>query len=186
MICRIKILSFAVLLFTSIMALAKPSQQTVVEHYTDLAHAIFTDSLIQAQHLQQAIETFIAAPSPVTQTKAQQAWREARIPYSQSEVFRFGNPIVDDWEGQVNAWPLDESFIDYVDSDYIMTLGSTDAPLNIMANTAITMGGQRIDLNELTPELLASLNELGGSEMNVATGYHAIEFLLWGQDLNIT
>ena len=27
------------------------------------------------------------------------------------------------------------------------------------------------------------LHEIGGNEANVATGYHAIEFLLWGQDL---
>ncbi|HCL62306.1 MAG TPA: hypothetical protein DIC31_07490 [Rhizobiales bacterium] len=30
------------------------------------------------------------------------------------------------------------------------------------------------------------LQEAGGVEANVATGYHAVEFLLWGQDLNGT
>ena len=31
-----------------------------------------------------------------------------------------------------------------------------------------------------------TLQEAGDIEANVATGYHAIEFLLWGQDLNGT
>ncbi len=34
--------------------------------------------------------------------------------------------------------------------------------------------------------MLESLQEAGGVEANVATGYHAIEFLLWGQDLHGT
>ena len=40
------------------------------------------------------------------------------MPYQQTEVFRFGNPIVDEWEGRVNAWPLDEGLIDYVAACY--------------------------------------------------------------------
>ena len=40
---------------------------------------------------------------------------------------------------------------------------------------------------KITKELLAeTLQEAGGVEANVATGYHAVEFLLWGQDLNGT
>ena len=35
----------------------------------------------------------------------------------------------------------------------------------------------------INAELIISLNEEGGEE-NVTTGWHAIEFLLWGQDLN--
>ena len=37
----------------------------------------------------------------------------------------------------------------------------------------------------ITPALLEdTLQEADGVEANVATGYHAVEFLLWGQDLN--
>lgn len=107
-------------------------------------------------------------------------------PYSQSEAFRFGNAIIDDWEGQVNAWPLDEGLIDYVAKDYQHALGNPGATANIVANTEIQVGEDKIDVKEITGEKLAGLNELGGSEANVATGYHAIEFLLWGQDLNGT
>ena len=44
----------------------------------------------------------------------------------------------------------------------------------------------RSNTKAITPALIADLNEVGGSEANVASGYHAIEFLLWGQDLNGT
>ncbi|MGB1060469.1 MAG: imelysin family protein, partial [Ketobacter sp.] len=99
----------------------------------------------------------------------------------------FGNGIVDDWEGQLNAWPLDEGLIDYVAaSNYHHEMGNVGANANIIANTSLKLGGTTLDLSAITPDLLASLNELGGSEANVATGYHAIEFLLWGQDLNGT
>jgi putative iron-regulated protein len=106
----------------------------------------------------------------------------------QTEAYRFGNPAVDDWEGRVNAWPLDEGLIDYVDASYG---GATDenasAVLNIVANASFTLSGQTIDASIITPELLqGTLQEVDGVEANVATGYHAIEFLLWGQDLNGT
>ena len=93
--------------------------------------------------------------------------------------------MVDDWEGQLNAWPLDEGLIDYVKADdYQHALGNEGANANIIASTELNVGGETLDLTTITPDLLASLNEVGGSEANVATGYHAIEFLLWGQDLN--
>src|SRR5690606_40623199 len=101
-----------------------------------------------------------------------------RVPYMQTEAFRFGNAVVDDWEGQVNAWPLDEGLIDYVEADYQHALGNPGATANIIASTAIRIGEDSVDVSQITPELLASLNELAGSEANVATGYHAIEFLL--------
>ncbi|HSX89420.1 MAG TPA: imelysin family protein, partial [Pseudomonas sp.] len=84
------------------------------------------------------------------------------------------------------AWPLDEGMIDYVQGDYQHALGNPGATANIIANTEIQVGEDKLDVSQLNGEKLASLNELGGSEANVATGYHAIEFLLWGQDLNGT
>ncbi|MYA88949.1 MAG: peptidase, partial [Boseongicola sp. SB0662_bin_57] len=102
------------------------------------------------------------------------------------EVYRFGNAIVDDWEGKVNAWPLDEGLIDYVDASYG---GATDeneaAALNVVANASFMLSGETVDASMITPALLeGTLQEADGVEANVATGYHAIEFLLWGQDLN--
>ncbi|QUJ66252.1 peptidase [Photobacterium sp. GJ3] len=165
---------------------AATTKQDVVNHYADLAFHVYHDAHTTAQHLDQAIDALIATPSEKTLTEAKAAWKLARIPYQQSEVFRFGNAIVDDWEGQLNAWPLDEGLIDYVAKGYHHELGNEGATANIIANPKIQVGNVTINATEITPELLAELNEIGGSEANVATGYHAIEFLLWGQDLHGT
>lgn len=158
----------------------------VLDSYADIAQAGYEDSLLTAQTLQTRIELLIASPSPQTLAAARTAWLAARVPYQQTEVFRFGNAIVDDWEGRVNAWPLDEGLIDYVDGSYG---GASDenafAALNVVANPSFTLSGVAIDASAITPALLQdTLHEADGIEANVATGYHAIEFLLWGQDLN--
>lgn len=171
------------LMFSASVAIAA-DEQAVVTHYADIAHAVYEDALITAQQLQQATNDLLLTPSVGNLQIARDAWKRSRVPYQQSEVFRFGNSVVDDWEGQLNAWPLDEGLIDYVASDYHYELGNEGATMNIISKTELNIGGEKIDVTELTPELLASLNELAGSEANVATGYHAIEFLLWGQDLN--
>ena len=170
----------------TVVAVDDAQAKAVVDHYAALAHAVFSDAASTAKTLQTAIDAFLAAPSEATLQAAKDAWLAARVPYMQSEVFRFGNPNVDDWEGQLNAWPLDEGLIDYVAADYQHALGNPGATANIIANTRLQVGEEQIDVSQIDGELLASLNELGGSEANVATGYHAIEFLLWGQDLNGT
>lgn len=162
------------------------TQAQVVEHYADIAHAVYSDALTSAQQLDVAIKQFLASPSEQTLSAARTAWIAARVPYQQSETFRFSNPVVDEWEGQLNAWPLDEGLIDYVAAGYQHELGNEGANANIIANKVLQIGGERLDVSQITPDLLASLNELAGSEANVASGYHAIEFLLWGQDLNGT
>ncbi|TVU90819.1 imelysin family protein [Vreelandella titanicae] len=161
------------------------SADAVVKHYADLAYANYADALNAAQALNERIDELLANPTAETLSAAKQAWLQARVPYQQSEVFRFGNAVVDDWEGQLNAWPLDEGMIDYVEGDdYQHELGNKGATANIIANEQINVGGESLDVSEITPQLLADLNEIGGSEANVASGYHAIEFLLWGQDLH--
>ncbi|MFK3815483.1 imelysin family protein [Pseudomonas sp. NPDC089407] len=167
-------------------AVDEAAGKAVVKHYTDMVYAVYSDSLSTAKSLQAAVDAFLAKPSEETLKAAKDAWFAARVPYLQSEAFRFGNTIIDDWEGQVNAWPLDEGLIDYVDKSYEHALGNPAASANIIANTEIQVGEEKVDVKDITPEKLASLNELAGSEANVATGYHAIEFLLWGQDLNGT
>ncbi|KEP70603.1 peptidase [Thioclava dalianensis] len=160
----------------------------VIDTYADIAQAGYADSLSTAKALQAAVATLIANPSEDSLEAAKQAWIAARVPYQQTEAFRFGNAIVDDWEGRVNAWPLDEGLIDYVDPNSAAINEENDyALLNIIANKTVTIGGQSVDTSEITPELLSgTLHEAEGIEANVATGYHAIEFLLWGQDLNGT
>ncbi|MCX7561433.1 peptidase [Sulfitobacter sp. F26204] len=168
------------------MADGHVSKSAVLETYADIAEAKYADSLATAQRLQTAVDALLSDPSAKTLETAKEAWLAARVPYQQTEVFRFGNAIVDDWEGKVNAWPLDEGLIDYVDASYG---GPTDeneaAALNVIANPTFTLSGEEIDASTITPALLeGTLQEADGVEANVATGYHAIEFLLWGQDLN--
>ncbi|MGP8307617.1 imelysin family protein [Vibrio sp. YIC-376] len=182
----VKAIAASLLISSGTAVAAQVTKQQVVEHYADVAHAVFADSLTTAKTLNFKIEEFLKAPSAVKLEEVKQAWLDSRVPYQQSEVFRFGNAVVDDWEGQLNAWPLDEGLIDYVASDYQYELGNEGAAANIVANTSLTIGATTLDVSKITPELIADLNEVGGSEANVASGYHAIEFLLWGQDLNGT
>jgi len=178
----------SVLTLTAVSAIAAgaPEKADVLNTYANIAEAKYDDSLKAAQTLQSAIAALTANPSDATLNAARAAWVAARVPYQQTEVYRFGNPIVDDWEGKVNAWPLDEGLIDYVDASYG---GPTDenelAALNVIASSSFDLSGNTVDASKITPELLAdTLHEADGVEANVATGYHAIEFLLWGQDLN--
>jgi putative iron-regulated protein len=160
----------------------------VLDTYANIAAAGYADSLTTAQALQTAVDVLLDQPSEAALQAARTAWIAARVPYMQTEAYRFGNAIVDDWEGRVNAWPLDEGLIDYVDATYG---GATDenefAVLNVVANPSFTLSGEEVDASAITPALLQdTLQEADGVEANVATGYHAVEFLLWGQDLNGT
>jgi putative iron-regulated protein len=138
--------------------------------YEDIVYASYQDSVTTAKALDTAAKALVAAPSQATLTAARDAWLAAREPYLQTEVYRFyEGPIdnqVDGPEGAVNAWPLDEAFIDYVEDD-------PDA--GIVNDPTVTIDA----------ETLESKNE-EGSEENIATGFHAAEFLLWGQDLSDT
>ena len=183
-----KLIGLGFLASTSLTAMAHAdvTPEAVITHYADIAEAKYEDSLTTAKALDAAIEAFLAEPTQEKLKVARTAWLAARVPYQQSEVYRFGNAIVDDWEGRVNAWPLDEGLIDYVDASY--GLESDENSLftaNVIANPSIEINGSTIDAGTITPELISgTLQEAGGVEANVASGYHAIEFLLWGQDLN--
>ena len=174
-------------------AVAVPSDKSVsakdvLTTYADMAQAGYEDALGTAKTLKLAVDAFLADPTDANLRSGRAAWIAARQPYMQTEAFRFGNKIVDDWEGRVNSWPLDEGLIDYVGGSY----GTESAEnalyaADVIANPILTIGGKKLNASKITKELLADkLQEAGGVEANVATGYHAVEFLLWGQDLNGT
>jgi putative iron-regulated protein len=181
-------LMLAALTTTSLATAAlAATPEEVARTYVDIAAAGYKDSLTTAQVLQAAVAALIAAPSVQTLAAAKSAWLAARVPYQQTEAYRFGNPSVDDWEGKVNAWPLDEGLIDYVDAGYGQTEENPLSTLNIIATPEFTLSGAAVDATALTPAFISgTLHEVDGIEANVASGYHAIEFLLWGQDLNGT
>lgn len=157
-------------------AAAVPVQQvppinasTVATHYAALVHANYADTLSAAKTLQVAVHAFTTQPSVATLAEARKTWRAAREFYGQTEAFRFyGGPIDNDNgpEGRLNAWPMDESYVDSVQ-------GKPDAGL---------INNRKFVIN---PKSLMAQNERGGEE-NIATGWHAIEFFLWGQDLSDT
>ncbi len=141
----------------------------VLVQYADIVHATYDDTLQSAQVMQKAIDAFLAQPSAESQQTAQKAWRDAREFYGQTEAFRFYGGPIDGENGpepRMNSWPMDESYVDYVQ-------GQADSGLinnpGFVINRANVIGQ----------------NERGGEE-NIASGWHAIEFLLWGQDLSET
>ncbi|WP_417515404.1 imelysin family protein [Minwuia sp.] len=167
---------------------AEATPAAVLDTYADIAQATYGDSLATARTLSMAVNRLIDDPSAEAMRAAKAAWLTARVPYQQTEVYRFGNPIVDDWEGKVNAWPLDEGLIDYVDQGAYGSENDQNAfyAVNVIANPQLTAGGAALDASKIDAGLLQRLHEIDEIEANVATGYHAIEFLLWGQDLNGT
>ncbi len=144
------------------------SKTEVLTTYAEIVYANYEDAVSTAKVLQTAINDFLAAPSEEGLIKARQAWIDSRNPYGQTEAFRFyGGPIdsEDGPEGLINGWPLDESYIDYVEGN---------------ANSGII--NDAVSYPVIDAQTLIDANE-NGSETNLSTGYHAIEFLLWGQDL---
>lgn len=148
------------------------TETAVVKGYSEVAHENYEDSVAGAKKLKTAIDAFVAAPSQATLDAAKEAWKAARPAYIQTEVFRFyGGPIDAEEtgpEGAINAWPLDENYIDYVDGN---------------ENAGIINDPTKFP--NITKDVLLGENEKGG-EKNIATGWHAIEFLLWGQDKSTT
>jgi len=146
--------------------------EAVATTYADLVFAAYDDAVTGATDVQTAVGAFLDDPSDATLEAAKQAWLDARDLYGPTEVFRFYDGPIDNPddgpEGQINAWPLDEAYIDYVDGD---------PSAGIVNDTA--------GFPEITADTLVAANEAGG-ETNISTGWHAIEFLLWGQDLSDT
>jgi len=145
-------------------------KEAVATHYADGVYASYQASIASVTELQTALQAFVAAPSDATLQAAKDQWLTARDDYGPTEAFRFYDGPIDNPddgpEGRINAWPMDEAYVDYVEGD---------AAAGIINNAA--------EFPEITEEVIVSANEDGG-ETNISTGWHAIEFLLWGQDLN--
>ncbi len=158
--------------------------------YADIALANYIDATADAEKLVTAITNFTLAPSETTLKAAKEAWIEARESYGTTEIFRLSNGPIDaedgfaaSWdapEGQLNAWPLDENMIDYT----TLADGTTSSGNIIDSTGMFTPSGSEataVDVTTINKEVITALNENGG-DANVASGYHALEFLLWGQD----
>lgn len=146
-------------------------KENVVKNYCEIVYASYEDAYKEAVELQTAINTLVTTPNATNFAAAKTAWLESREPYGQTEAYRFYDGPIDDEngpEGNLNAWPLDENYVDYTRD----------------ASGGVAMTGIINDLSgypTITASILKGANEQGG-EKNISIGYHAIEFLLWGQD----
>jgi putative iron-regulated protein len=149
-----------------------PDAKATLEGYATLVHGSYEDSLDRAGALKTAVDALVASPTAATLDGARAAWNDARPAYLQTEAYRFyGGPIDDEAtgpEGRINGWPLDEVYIDYVEGD-----------------AAAGIINRAVDFPTIDKALISDLNEKDG-EKNLSAGFHAIEFLLWGQDLSVT
>ena len=165
----------------------------VVTSNANIAYAAYADSLISAKIMRDVLTSFVAQPTESNFTLAKQAWLATREPYGQTEVYRFrAGPIDavladgtmgedgDGPEGRINAWPLGEAIIDYVavevDGDSGPESAANALNGNVIANSS--------DYPTINAQTIQNVSEFGEDERNVTLGYHAVEFLLWGQDLN--
>ena len=160
---------FAVPCFAALTPLQEAANK-VVPHYSETVYAVYSDCLTGAKALRGAIRAFLAAPSGDALSVARKAWIKARQPYLQGEVFRYYAGPIDDGDGPeplMNSWPLDELYVDAGEGGDGGIVGNEKKyPV--------------IDVN-----VVQELN-LQDGEKNISCGWHAIEFLLWGQDKNAT
>lgn len=153
---------------------AAATRVAAVDRYAALAEAEYRASLEAAETMRSAIRAFCATPSAEGLARARECWIAARDRYGRTEVLRFGNGPIDTRRGGVetllNAWPVDEAYIEAEEP-------SAGPPSGIIADAA--------RYPSLGRAILALHNQRGG-ETNVCTGWHAIEFMLWGRDRSET
>ncbi|MBL7826461.1 MAG: peptidase M75 [Saprospiraceae bacterium] len=172
------ILTAGALLFGSLSCKKKTEPEDIeiwkkeaLQQYAIVVQASYDDSFETAESLRDKIVAFLANPTESGFESCKSAWLAARNPYGQTEAYRFYSGPIDDGdgpEGLLNAWPMDESFVDYVAGN--PTAGVINKPATYP---------------NITKELIVGLNELF-SEQSIFCGFHAAEFLLWGQDLSTT
>ena len=170
------------------------TRDDVIKTNANIAYAAYSDALISATELKVVLESFVAAPTTANFALAKQAWLASREPYGQTEVYRFRQGPIDELkadgtlgkddagegpEGLINAWPLGEAIIDYVEP--VDGLSGPESPANAITDNIIA---NTTDYSTIDAATLEGLFEHGEDGRNVTTGYHAIEYLLWGQDLN--
>lgn len=146
-------------------------KREVLKDYATLVRLNYEDAYSGALNMKMRLGSFMANTNEGTLALLRNEWLAARNAYGQTEAFRFYAGPIDDadgLEGLINAWPMDESFVDYV-------VGFPDA--GVINNPA--------SIPDITREKLVGLHEIQ-SEVTIFTGWHTIEFLLWGQDLSTT
>ena len=141
---RSKLYSFIFLLSFNCFA-----DKNVILNYANIAEAKYSDSLYLAKSMLKKVDAFLSNTTEINFEAVKTSWLEARKVYQQTEVFRFGNPIVDDWEGKVNAWPLDEGLIDYVDITNYYPTENDFSNFNVISNMSLKVEGKLVDASTI-------------------------------------
>ena len=145
----------------------------VAQNYANIVAASYQDAITEAQKLKTAIDNFASNPTDQGLSDCKNAWLAARIPYGQTEAYRFYDGPIDDAngpEGALNAWPLDENYIDY----------TRDAADDGIINDPDYQLSKEQLIRTNTENISEESEDSTGTF--IVTGYHAIEFMLWGQD----
>lgn len=151
---------------TSIAGTLEDLKREVVAQYATQVHANYEDAWGAAGRLRDKVNRFLANPTDASLAAVKQEWLGARVPYLQTEVCRFYDGPIEQVEIMINAWPMDEYFIDYVEG---------------VPAAGIIQSVQQFP--RITEEVVIGMNEAEG-EKCITLGFHAIEFLLWGQDFS--
>jgi len=126
-----------------------------VSAYVDLVSKTYVEAQSAAVALRDAIVALQESPSEEKLEAARMAWLDARAAYLRTEAFLFYAGPVDGPGGplpRLNAWPVDPAIID-----------------GLLSDTAQSLGFRSLaQLNRVEPPV------------NVTTGLHVIEYLLWG------
>jgi putative iron-regulated protein len=156
------------------------AKEAVITNYADIVYQSYNDSYNSAINLKNVLNDFVLNPSAEGFEASKTAWLAAREIYGQTEAYRGANGPIDtpdqpwsiDNEGQMNAWPMEEALVDYVIEG---SEGSGEYGFDIISDTSLP-------INE---ETIINFNAFESNEASVTTGWHAIEFLLWGQDYTL-
>lgn len=157
--------------------------EEVVAHFADLALATYKDAVSSAETLKDDVSALLREPTQDNFDKARESWQTARIVYKQAELFRYASAQMADLSHRVDAHPIDEGFLDYVGNEYAPSPDNPYSYFDLIAQPEIIIDGETYSWDDMSADFIRDkLNFAGGNEHNVAAGFAAIEFLLWGED----
>jgi putative iron-regulated protein len=147
---------------------ARPAtaMRAAVENYAELAYRAYGEALDTARKFQASVRDFTRAPARSSSArfeKMRRAWLDMRPAYGRTEAFRFYQGPIDFGkqpdgsmgpEPLIDGWPVNEANIEYLIND----------PAVPITRATLVERNARDD------------------EADVTTGFHALEFLLWGRD----
>jgi putative iron-regulated protein len=168
-----------------IPGLSRDQQLQIAENYSNILEAGYQDSYNTALTFQTKINAFIASPTAQGLADAKNAWLAAREPYTQTEIGRFYGGPIDGSTGDalLNSWPVDEGYIDYLagDSHGYAAYAAPDFTTGVInMPKQFPVIDESVLITNNQPD--GGTTNFNGDDVEVSAGYHAIEFLLWGQD----